>query len=230
MLPNSFWLLPGLEIPRLRLYGSFLFEWEPNDIISLEVPATKIAILPLAPLLQYTPDILPGSNFETAFPYLAKLPEQYQLIPIGDLKSVLEAGAFNNKQEVELFGAKIPSALIFSFGLPGLAILLFQFGAVCSYAIRGSKHVEIEDASEWSFLLNGKILTILRYGTTLVLPVVAAILSALCTPPDPSLWWLWWILVIITVSGAAFASVNLARLRELVLLAERPTETKEFAS
>lgn len=85
---------------------------------------------------------------------------------------------------MKVFGIKFSSDLIPLFGLPTLAVFLFQFSAIGFYVASNVERLEHEEASQWSFLLRGWPFFLLCFGTVLFLPVVASILSLLPLPGD----------------------------------------------
>lgn len=182
----------------------------------LKVPGRRVEIKPLNALLKRIPDIPASERFEEAFPDLAQLPRQYQTERVTVLKARLESDSLNGRQELEIFGAKIPSELFVLFGIPALTVLLFQFSSICAYICRRNETIQIQDASEWSFLLGARFLALLRYSTTLILPCTAAILSVAFVTPNPNQSWLWWALAALTFAGSLSSTISLMRLRRRV--------------
>jgi hypothetical protein len=96
----------------------------------------------------------------------------------------LEEAAQQSKEQIEVFGAKISNELIPLFGLPVLAIFLFQFSAVALYVTSNVDRLEVEDASQWSFLLNGWPFLTLSFGAIFVLPAAASIANFFSVPGE----------------------------------------------
>ncbi len=117
------------------------------------------------------------SDFAEAFPDLDALPDNYRKQRLASLHTLLEEATRQSKTDLEVFGVKIPSDLITRLGLPFLFVLLFQFAAICCYSARHVERLEEEEASQWSFLLDGSPFFLLSFGTIFCLPVAAAILS-----------------------------------------------------
>jgi hypothetical protein len=130
-----------------------------------------------SPADSFGPALAKKRNFAEAFPNLDRLPDNYQEQRLNSLRTSLEKATQNGKEEIEALGAKIPSDLFPLFGLPVLAILLFQLSAVAFYVRNNIEQLEVEEASQWSFLLNGWPFVILSIGTIFVLPTAASVLS-----------------------------------------------------
>lgn len=125
-----------------------------------------------SPTLGLDPVLGRKTKFGEAFPNLEKLPAQYQIEDPGALPTLLEKTVTQQqKGELEIFGAKVPSDLIALLGLPILAILLFQFSAVGFYVRSHIERIGEEEAAEWSFLLQGWPFLIMSLVTSFVCPV-----------------------------------------------------------
>jgi hypothetical protein len=128
-------------------------------------------------------NVVTYGDFADFFPNLNKLPNDFQNQRLDSLNTFLQT-AEQSKADIEIFGAKISSELIPLFGLPGLFILLFQFSAVARYIRSNVKRLEIDEASNWSFLLSGWPFLALSCATVFLLPAAASILSFLLVPGE----------------------------------------------
>jgi hypothetical protein len=148
-------------------------------------------------------------DFAEAFPALEKLPDDYQNKRLASLSTELDEATQKSKEEIEVFGAKISSELIPLFGLPILAIFLFQFSAVAFYVASNVERIEVEEASQWSFMLRGWPFLILSAGTIFGLPAAAATLSFIRVQGETILPrpinFLFAVLVVIYAFGALFS-------------------------
>lgn len=109
-----------------------------------------------SPALALDPVLGKKDSFGAAFPNLEQLNDTFQKEVFSSLGNSLQEFVIQQpKGELEVFGAKIPSELIAIFGLPTLAIFLFQFSVVGFYTASNTEALGQEEASEWSFLLSG---------------------------------------------------------------------------
>jgi hypothetical protein len=156
-------------------------------------------------------------QWDKRFYALLGLPSEYRKIQLPELKSLLTAQAQRSKGELEVFGAKIPNEIIALFGVPILIILLFQFWAVCSYANSQNDSIKLEDASQWSFLLNAPPFFLMSIGIILILPISSAICSALFIS-GPSYFppFVGWIFATVVTLISVLATKHLVRLRNRV--------------
>ena len=172
---------------RLTLPSTFLlkdqrlrFQQREFDLI-LDLPARILHADSLVYLLSKCKKIDPkrveANAFDDVFSNLAKLGANYRSLTLSDLDGILEDESKRSKGELEVFGAKIPSELVTWVGLPLLAVLLLQFSSVCGYITKRVDTIDVDVASQWSFLLSGFGFVLFGFGTTCLLPAIAAALS-----------------------------------------------------
>jgi hypothetical protein len=92
-----------------------------------------------------------------------------------DLERELSDKTKSEKRDFEIFGVKIGSDQIAFFGLPGLGMVLFNIGAIALYVVKHVEKLEVEEASNWSFLLTGWRFCVLTNLIVVVLPLAAAV-------------------------------------------------------
>lgn len=171
-----------------------------------------------APWLQFNRDLTDKSDFAATFPNLVRLPDNYHKEPRISLSGLLQEKTQQSSEQIEVLGAKISSELIPILGMPALIILLFQFASVGFYLVSRVPRLEMEDASQWSFLLSGWPFFILSFGTIFLIPSAASIVSFISVGGDTiAPKWVTTVLAVIVIFCAAAAFFFLQRLRSLVL-------------
>jgi hypothetical protein len=138
------------------------------------------SIQPLSWFLQRfsTEEAGPVADFAHSFPNLnseMKTDLQNRTLLLGDLERKLSDETRFGKRDFEIFGVKIGSDQIALFGLPALGLLLFNLGAIALYAAKHAERLEVKEASNWSFLLQGWQFSVLTYLVVAVLPFAAAV-------------------------------------------------------
>jgi hypothetical protein len=116
-------------------------------------------------------------DFAQAFPDLSNWINahgEYQTLELADLKNNLSEERQAEKRDFDVFGVKIESDQIAIFGLPTLAFLLFNLGIVARYMANHVEKIDVEVASNWSFLLRGWPFEILTLAVAILLPIAAA--------------------------------------------------------
>jgi hypothetical protein len=157
-------------------------------------------------------------DFAEAFPNLSKLPETYQRQTLRSLSASLKESSEKTERgrEIDFFGTKIPSSFFAFFGLPALIIFLFQFWALGFYLTSKVDSLELEQASQWSFLLGGWPFFILSLLALLLLPLTASILSFLFIPGEnllPKPLNLSLVIAVVVCSAGAFCALQILRER-----------------
>ena len=146
---------------------------------------------------------------------LARLLTSDKAESLGSLETLLERDVEKQpKQDLDVFGAKIPSEMVGLLGLPLLIVLLFQLSAIAFYTARKFKRMDEAEVSAWSFLLPGFPFTLLCLGSICGLPVTAAILTLIFQPGGNQISIIsHWTLTVITVACgiAAFAVMLILR-------------------
>jgi hypothetical protein len=104
-----------------------------------------------------------------------KTDPQNRTLVLDDLERKLSDETRFGKRDFEIFGVKIGSDQIALFGLPALGLLLFNLGAIALYAAKHAERLEVKEASNWSFLLQGWQFSVLTYLVVAVLPFAAAV-------------------------------------------------------
>jgi hypothetical protein len=183
-------------------------------------PATVIGINPVSGQMP---------KFETTFPSLEKLPDSYQKLRLNSLRTSLEEAIDQQPGgDLDVFGVKIPSDFIALFGLPVLAALLFQFAAVGSYVASHCEQVELDEASEWAFLLKGWPFMVMAFGAICLFPLGAAISTwvfLIGSNPLSKPWHLAFSLIVAMLS--VFAFIEILRVRSRVCETEQTKRVGE---
>jgi hypothetical protein len=91
-------------------------------------------------------------------------------------------------------------------------MFLFQFAAVVYYIESSVVLLEVEEASQWSFLLRIWPFWVLGFGAIFVLPAAASILSFVALRGEYR-WNLALVAVVITFGAIAFVELQRLRLR-----------------
>jgi hypothetical protein len=163
-----------------------------------------------------------------AFPHLEKLPDKYQKENLRSLGTTLEEPSTEQtREEIEVFGVKIPSGLIALFGLPIIAILPFQFSAIGFYAASNADRFGQEETSEWSFLLGGWPFELISAGAIFGVPTGTSILTFLFLSRGDwlsKLPYLFCSVIVIITSAAAFLSLQRIRARSRLAAELQPAE------
>jgi hypothetical protein len=151
-----------------------------------------------------------------AFPNLdrqTKADHQDRTLLLVDLERELSDKTKSEKRDFEIFGVKIGSDQIALFGLPGLGLLLFNLGAIALYVTKHAETLEVEEASNWSFLLRGWQFSVLTYFVVVGLPFVAALYTWIRiqdrTPKT-------WLLSILLIGCSLFVAYGIHQLRRRV--------------
>jgi len=188
----------------------------PIALVSLELHALwKASYKKFSPALGFDDKLGKTHDFAEAFPSLEKLSPNYQIERLDSLSTSLEEAAQQSKEQIEVFGAKISNELIPLFGLPVLAIFLFQFSAVGFYVAFNVDRLEVEDASQWSFLLSGWPFLALSFGTIFALPAAASIANFFSVPGEtflPKPISLLFAIGIVVCAAVAFVALQRLRL------------------
>jgi hypothetical protein len=148
-------------------------EWNKIEGFTLSLTWTRSLPQRLPPLPPFTDKLGHPRTFADAFPHLAALSNDDRKQSLSALLGILKSHE-RSGVEIELLGMKLPSDLIFFFGLPILAVLLFLFGATARHTKRIVVQLEKEYASQWPLLLKGPPFSVLTYGAILVLPLAAS--------------------------------------------------------
>jgi hypothetical protein len=153
-------------------------------------------------------------TFDAAFPNLTKLGDHYRSLKLSDLEAILEAESQRSKGDVELFGAKISSELFVLLGLPSLFVLLLQFASLSIYIAQNVVSISIDEASQWSLLLNDIGSIAFGLGAIFILPVFATVMNVLfATTTTWYRWLLWGPLATIVIAASTLSAISIHRLR-----------------
>jgi hypothetical protein len=125
----------------------------------------------------------------------------------------LQAERTRSKGTVQLLGVKILSELLVILGLPLIAVLQFQFAAICRFLYRQTPALSFPVASQWSVLLRGWHFFVNAFAAAVVLPFAAVCCSILFTTNQE---WYWWICGALIAGTSAIAGRDLNRLRRRV--------------
>jgi hypothetical protein len=164
----------GHAVPEAYAFENKILEYH----IRLQFDAEfKDDVTPLDALLSKAAldDRIYSKKFIEAFPNLSAYVQDKNERLISIKNRLLEKTS--EKQEFDLFGVKIGSDQIAIFGLPTLAILLLNFGAVARYVAKHAVAMDVEVVSNWSFLLKGWLFGLLALAVVIVLPLGSVIVT-----------------------------------------------------
>jgi len=171
---------------------------------------------PLKYLLSKCKPARPATSFEKAFPNLSKLDEYYWSKNLSELAATLNEESKRYPSDLEVFGVKIPNEAIAFFDLGALLVLLVYFLLVCRYIGRHVIRIDLDQASQWTFLLNEWPFFVVAVATICILPALSSWLSVLlATSPSWYRWPLLGLALIITVLSI-FSALGLYDLRRRV--------------